>query len=104
MEARCVVTTRGRLAPRTFASYGFGRRIFLTPRATARPNLPKLRHQNDRSSDVGTDTLSSLGGAVLSVNRPMAYAKIVSSEPADRTMRYIPEIDVPTASWGNRRS
>jgi hypothetical protein len=64
------VSAGWRLAPRTFASYRFGRRIFLTPRATARPNLPKLRHQNDRSSDGGTTALSSRGGGVLSVNRP----------------------------------
>ena len=69
------VSTRGRLAPRTLASYSFGRRIFLTPPATARLNPPKLRHQNDRSSDVGTDTLSSRRGGVLSVNRPTARVR-----------------------------
>jgi hypothetical protein len=66
---RLGVSYVGRLARRTFESYSFGRRILLTPHATARPNPPKLRHQDDHSSDVGTDTLSSREGCVLCIAR-----------------------------------
>ena len=65
-SARLAVSYVGRLALRTLANYSFGRRIFLTQRATAQPNPSKLRHQNDASQIVGSLIRASVEGSVLS--------------------------------------